>query len=82
MDYDNRFYVYEHSLPLSYSSSMLYGRGQSVYALLSWQISKYFELFLRYSLIRYSDREEISSGNDKISENNNQFISGQILWKF
>lgn len=82
MDYDNRFYVYEHSLPLSYSSSMLYGRGQSVYALLSWQISKYFELFLRYSLIRYSDREEISSDNDKISKNNNQFISGQILWKF
>lgn len=82
MDYDNRFYVYEHSLPLSYASSTLYGKGQSVYALLSWQISKHFELYLRYSLIRYSDREEISSGNDKISANNNQFISGQILWKF
>lgn len=82
MDYDNRFYVYEYSLPLSYSSSMLYGKGQSFYAMVSWHISRYFELYLRYSIIRYSDRKEISSGNDRISANNNQFVSAQLLWKF
>ncbi|MDO5760704.1 MAG: hypothetical protein Q4Q06_06745, partial [Bacteroidota bacterium] len=38
-DYDNRFYVYEYSLPLSYSSSMLNGKGQSLYALLSYNIN-------------------------------------------
>lgn len=81
-DYDNRFYVYEYSLPLSYSSSMLNGKGQNFYALFSYHINKYWQLYLKYSLIRYSDKDEISNGNDKIFANNNQFISGQVVLKF
>ena len=80
MDYDNRFYLWEYSLPLSYSSSVLNGKGQSFYLLASYSWQN-IQFFIKYSIIKYSDREEISSGNDKISSNNNQFISSQIFIK-
>ncbi len=81
-DYDNRFYVYEYSLPLSYSSSMLNGKGQGFYTLLSYNINKYWQIHIKYSMIKYFDKKEIYSGNDKIFADNNQFLSGQIALNF
>lgn len=80
-DYDNRFYLYEYSLPLNYSSSSLNGNGHRIYFIASYSYHK-LQLSLRYSITKYLDKEFISSGNDKIESNNSQYLSAQIYYAF
>ena len=81
-DYDNRFYVYEYSLPLSYSSQMLYSTGHRFYALVSYKPTKSLGIHLRYNITRYNHTDEISSGNDKITGNIRHYLGGQIYYSF
>ena len=80
-DYDNRFYIYEYSLPISYSSQMLYNTGHRFYANLSYKPTKNIQIHLRYNITRYNHTNEISSGNDKIEGNIRHYIGGQIYFK-
>lgn len=80
--YDNRFYVYEYSLPMSYSSAMLYNTGNKLYVMLGGSLSKNWKIYLRYNLTRYNNTKEISSGNTKITGNLQHYAGGQIFYKF
>ncbi len=81
-DYDNRFYVYEYSLPLSYSSSMLYNTGNKLYIILNYHITTQLHLHLKYSYTRFSNTKSISSGNSLINSNYQQYLSAQLFYKF
>lgn len=81
-DYDNRFYVYEYSLPLNYSSSLLYNNGNKFYALLSYNIKDNLSISCRYSLARYNNTKEISSGNNLVKGNLIQYLAFQVFYKF
>lgn len=81
-DYDNRFYVYEYSLPLNYSSSLLYKNGNKLYAMIGYKFKQGFQIYLRYSLTRYNNTTQISSNNNLIKGNIVQYLGGQIYYKF
>ncbi|MBO6117427.1 MAG: hypothetical protein J6P44_02680 [Bacteroidales bacterium] len=81
-DYDNRFYVYEYSLPLAYSSAMLYNTGHKFYTVVSFKPTKKFGIYLRYNITRYNHTSEISSGNTLVKGNVQHYLSGQIYYQF
>ncbi|MFA7081224.1 MAG: hypothetical protein WC135_01305 [Bacteroidales bacterium] len=79
-DYDNAFYIYEYSLPLTYSSSQLYDRGLRSYLILRYDFKRDFYLTARYSITYYKDKTEIHSSNDKIEGNHKQEVAFQLYW--
>lgn len=79
-DYDNAFYIYEYSLPLTYSSAQLYDRGLRSYIILRYDFKKNLYFTARYSITFYKDKTEIHSGNDKIQGNHKQEIAFQFYW--
>ena len=81
-DYDNRFYIYEYALPLSYSSTMLYRIGHRINTVLSFRPTNKLQIHLRYHLTKYNNISEIGTGNDLIKGNIRHYIGGQILLKF
>lgn len=81
-DYNNRFYVYEYSLPLSFSSSMLYKTGHKFYVVASCKISKSLKAYLRYTLTCYNNAEEISLGNALVDGNLQHYLGGQLCYEF
>lgn len=68
-DYDNRLYVYEHDVWLSWSLPAYYGQGVRKYILVQYKYGKNLTFWLRYSHTRYIDRESIGSGADTIEGN-------------
>lgn len=81
-DYDNRFYVYEYSIPLTYSSSLLYRTGNKFYVNIAYKPNEHLNFYLKYSLTRYNNLDEISSSNDKLEGNYTHYLYTQILYKF
>ncbi len=68
-DYDNRQYVYERDVWLAFSFPAYYGVGVRNYLLIQYKITKKIDVWLRWAHTRYTDREEIGSGNDLIKGN-------------
>lgn len=82
-DYDNRFYVYEYSLPLNYSSAVLQGKGHKLYVLAGYKIKDRAELHLRYTMTRYiNNGGSISSGNTMVVGNMLHYIGMQVRYTF
>ena len=79
-DYDNAFYIYEYSLPLTYSSSQLYDIGLRSYLILRYDFNNYLYLTARYSITYYKDKTEIHSSNEEIDGNHKQEIAFQFYW--
>lgn len=79
-DYDNAFYVYEYSLPLTYSSSQLYDRGIRSYIILRYNFTRDIVLTARYSITYYTDKTYIGTSNDKIEGKKKQEIGIQFYW--
>jgi len=79
-DYDNAFYVYEYSLPLTYSSSQLYDRGIRSYIILRYNFTKDMYLTARYSITYYTNKTYIGTSNDKIEGKKKQEVGIQFYW--
>ena len=77
-NYDNRFSVYEHNLPLNFSTSALYDKGQRTYFNLTWKASRHISLSARYAITIYREKQEIGSGNDKIEGSKRQDVGLQL----
>lgn len=61
-DYDSRIYASQLALLNNYNSIMLYGHGLRFAASARYTWCQYLTLMARYSVLRYFDREMISSG--------------------
>jgi hypothetical protein len=81
-NYDNAFYIYEYSLPLTYSSSQLYDKGIRSYIILRYNFTRDIYLTARYSITFYTNKTTIHSGNDMINNNKKQEIGFQLYWLF
>ncbi|MBX2945986.1 MAG: helix-hairpin-helix domain-containing protein [Cyclobacteriaceae bacterium] len=68
-DFDNRQYVFERDVWLAFSMPAFSGTGIRNYALLQYDFTKRFTLWIRYAHIRYTDRQTIGSGADRIDGN-------------
>lgn len=80
-DYDNRFYLYERALPLTYTNTMIYHQSERVYALVGYKFSSKLQLHLKYSFIKYNDIDTISSGNTLLNQDYQHYVSGQLYYQ-
>jgi hypothetical protein len=81
-DFDNRQYVYENDVWLAFSLPAYEGRGIRNYVLVEYKVNKKIGLWLRYSRTRYTDREEIGTGLEKIAGNTKNDLKFQAVFKF
>lgn len=76
--YDTRIYTYESDLLYAYSISNLSGRGARVYGMIQYSPLHWLDCWLKIANTRYTDRDEIGSGNDRIDGSNKTEIRFQV----
>jgi len=81
-DYDNRQYVYERDTWLSFSLPAYNGVGIRSYFMAGYTFLDHITCWVRFARTRYTDRENIGSGYDKISGNQRNDIKFQLRYKF
>lgn len=77
-DYDNRQYVYENDVWLAFSLPAYEGKGVRNYLLFSYKLNRHISAWVRFSHVRYTDREEIGSGYDLIEGNTRNDVKFQL----
>lgn len=81
-DFDNRQYVFENDVWLSFSMPAYYGIGVRRYAMIQYKLNRTYTIWLRYSNTRYLQREKIGSGPDEIVGNRQNDIKFELRIKF
>jgi hypothetical protein len=81
-DYATRVYAYEPDVLYGFSVPSYYGRGSRCLFLARYDLTSKCDVWLRYALWNYSDREIISSGYNLIESNKSNEIKIQMRWKF
>jgi DNA uptake protein ComE-like DNA-binding protein len=82
-NYDNRFSLYENDVLYAFSIPMFYGRGSRYYINLKYEIGRKLALWLKLSQTVYADnREEISSGHEKIIGNRKTDLRFMLQYEF
>lgn len=77
-DYDSRIYAYENDVLYASSFPMYYDKGFRSYLNLRWRIKRKIDLWARYAITHYAQREDIGSGLDKIEGNKRSDIKLQV----
>ena len=80
--YDARIYAYENDVLYAYSIPAYFGRGVRYYALFQVEAGRWFDIWLRYSLTRWNDRQVVSSGLNEIDGNTRSEVKLQVRLKF
>ncbi|NNE55810.1 MAG: helix-hairpin-helix domain-containing protein, partial [Flavobacteriales bacterium] len=80
--YDARIYAYENDLLYTWSIPAYYSRGSRFYAMVKWDVWRKVDLWLRYSIWSYNDRETISSGLNEIQGNTKSEVKAQLRVRF
>lgn len=81
-DYDSRVYSYERSLLYTFSSQSFSGRGYRLMGHLRFDFGKTLMFVAKIGWTHYTDRTEISSGNDLIPSNNKTDLQLQMRLRF
>ncbi|MGB3527430.1 MAG: helix-hairpin-helix domain-containing protein [Flavobacteriales bacterium] len=80
--YDARIYAFESDVPGVYSLPPIYGRGMRWYTMLRWSVARDIDLWARYGITMYTDRDVISSGLQEISGDTRSDLKVQLRLKF
>lgn len=80
--YDSRIYAYENEVLYGYSIAPYYYKGSRFYVNFRIKVIKGLDLWLRYALTSYWDREVIGSGWDEITGNKKSDIKVQLRYEF
>lgn len=80
--YDARIYAYENDLPYTFSVPSFSGKGSRFYAMVKISVTKRVDLWLRYSITSYFDREVISSGTAQIDGNHKSDFKTMVKISF
>lgn len=80
-DYDNRQYVYERDAWLSFSLPAYNGVGIRSYIMAGYTFWNHITCWVRFAHTRYTDRENIGSGYDRITGNQRNDIKFQLRYK-
>lgn len=68
-DYDNRQYVYERDMWLTFSFPAYFGVGVRSYVMLQYKLSQHIDLWFRWARTEFKDRSTIGSGGETIFGN-------------
>ncbi|MFC2113514.1 hypothetical protein ACFLTA_09625 [Bacteroidota bacterium] len=80
--YNSRIYTYEHDVLYAFAIPSWYGRGIRTYLNTRWQIGRHVDLWFKYALSWYPDRETISSGLNEIQGHHRQDVNVQMRLRF
>ena len=80
--YKSRIYSYEHDVLYAFSIPNYYGRGIRTYLNASWEISHNIDLWLKYAMSWYPERETISSGLNEIPGHKKSDLRMQVRLRF
>ncbi len=78
----SRIYTYEHDVLYAFAIPSYYGRGIRTYLNARWTIGRHIDLWFKYALSWYPDRETISSGLNEIQGHHRQDVNVQLRVKF
>jgi hypothetical protein len=81
-DYNARLYAYENDVLYAFSIPSYYGKGSRAYLMFNYKITEKTEIWLRYAITSFSDRQLISSGLGEIEGNHKSEIKAQLQIKF
>lgn len=80
--HNTRIYTYEHDILYQFAIPSWNGRGIRTYLNSRWQIGEHADLWLKYALSWYPDRDVIGSGLNSIQGNHRQDIKLQLRLRF
>jgi hypothetical protein len=80
--WDARIYAYENDLPGSFSIPACSGKGSRFYAMMKAEVLERLDIWLKYAATLYTDRNEISSGPDRIEGNVKSEIKVMAKYRF
>src|SRR5690606_40175880 len=80
--YIARIYAYENSVLYTSGFPVYYDNGIRTYLNLRWRVSRGVDLWARYARTKYSNKESVGSGLDKISGNSKSDITLQLRWQW
>ena len=80
-DYDSRLYLFERSLPHTFSVPAFYGEGVRLLLTAQARLSRQLQTGLRLGLTRYLDRQQIGSGLQQIDAQQATDLELHLRWK-
>lgn len=80
--FQTRIFAYEHDLTYAFSIPPYYGRALRSYLLGHWEIMPRLTLQVKYGLSLFHDRQEISSGLERIAGQRQSQWRMQLRWRF
>lgn len=81
-DYDSRIYAYENDVLYASSFPVYYDKGYRSYLNLRWRIVKKVDIWTRYALTYFPNRETIGSGLDEIQGKVRSDLKVQMRWQW
>ncbi|PKP01031.1 MAG: hypothetical protein CVU14_06095 [Bacteroidetes bacterium HGW-Bacteroidetes-9] len=80
--YDQRLYAYESDVLYAFSIPSYYYKGSRFYLMGKYSFGRRLDLWVRYALTYYNNRQVISSGLDEIDGNRKSELKIQLRLKF
>jgi hypothetical protein len=80
--YNERLYAYESDVLYAFSIPSYYYKGSRFYLLGRYSFGRSLDLWVRYSITHYSNKQVIGSGLDEIDGNNKSEIKLQLRYRF
>ena len=79
--YDSRIYTFEKNALYVFSAPAYYYQGSRAYALIRWTFLRKFDLWVRYGINVYSNRNSLGSGPEEIKGNTKSDLTIQLRVK-
>src|SRR5690606_21951833 len=80
--YNARIYAYESNVLYASGFPMYYDKGIRAYWNVRWRLLRKMDLWARYAITKYADKEEIGSGLDRIDGDKRSDITIQLRWQW
>jgi hypothetical protein len=81
-DFNARVFAVESDVLYQYSVPLYQNAGVRYYVLLHYNVSKHFDIWLRYAKTTYSNVNTIGTGLEQIQDNESSDMKVQVRWSF
>ena len=80
--YDTRIYTYENNALYAFSVPSYYYQGSRAYVLVRYKLRRHLDIWMRYGVFLYNNRQSISSGLEEIKGNRRSDFILQLRFTF
>jgi len=81
-DYNSRIYAYENDLLGTFNIPSFADKGYRTYLMFKYTPFKHLDIWIKYGVTQYSNRETVGSGLYEIQGNHKSEIKAELMWKF